>query len=75
MSIDESKPTENVTGRAWRTSSYSSGHGGACVEVSTGHDLTLVRDSKDRSGAVLTFPTTAWNSFVHATSTGEISPS
>ncbi|MGH3769639.1 MAG: DUF397 domain-containing protein [Pseudonocardiaceae bacterium] len=49
---------------AWRTSSYSNGSGGACVEVA---DLAggchAVRDSKDRSGPALTFSTAEWAAF------------
>jgi hypothetical protein len=46
----------------WRTSSYSSGDGGQCVEVASG-DGVAVRDTKDRDGATLTFTTAAWQAF------------
>jgi len=46
----------------WRTSSYSGGNGGQCVEVATsGH--VLVRDTKDRAGATLAFGPDAWREF------------
>jgi hypothetical protein len=50
--------------RAWRKSSYSDGtEDGDCVEVSLAHD-TLVRDSKNPTGGVLTFSSTAWKNFL-----------
>jgi len=49
-------------GIAWRTSSYSAGHGG-CVEVAPAPDGVLVRDSKDRDGPALTVTITAWQAF------------
>ncbi len=61
-------------GIVWRTSSYSS-NGGTCVEVGwrTGSDengaefapdRVLVRDSKDRTGPVLTVSAAAWRAFL-----------
>jgi Domain of unknown function (DUF397) len=48
----------------WRTSSYSLSNGD-CVEVaSLGEAGMGVRDSKDRSGPVLTFSAVQWRSFV-----------
>lgn len=44
----------------WVTSSYSQGNG--CVEVAAG-DHVLVRDTKDRAGAVLRFTAEAWRRF------------
>ena len=50
--------------RAWRKSSYSGGsEDGNCVEVSLAHDA-LVRDSKNPSGAVLSFSSAAWKNFL-----------
>ncbi len=49
-------------GIAWRTSSYSAGHG-ACIEVAPAPNGVLVRDSKNRTGPTLTVPTTAWQAF------------
>ena len=46
----------------WRTSSYSGSNGGQCVEVATSGRV-LVRDTKDRAGAVLTFRPNAWREF------------
>jgi Domain of unknown function (DUF397) len=47
----------------WRKSSYSGANGGACVEVASG-DGVAVRDTTDRSGVTLEFPTGAWAAFV-----------
>jgi hypothetical protein len=49
----------------WRASTYSSGQGGNCVEVAAREDGShVVRDSKDRSGPVLTVANTEWTAFV-----------
>ena len=47
----------------WRTSSYSGSGGGECIEVGARTGV-LVRDSKDRAGAVLTFSPDAWQAFL-----------
>ena len=47
----------------WRTSSYSSGDGGQCVEVASGEEI-MVRDTTDRWGPMLTFTAGAWRAFV-----------
>ncbi|KXK58664.1 DUF397 domain-containing protein [Micromonospora rosaria] len=47
----------------WRTSSASGGDGD-CVEVAAVPESVSVRDSKDRTGPVLTFTETAWRDFV-----------
>ena len=41
------------TADSWRKSSYSGANGGECVEVATTADTVLVRDSKNRTGNVL----------------------
>ena len=46
----------------WRTSSRSGG--GNCVEVAVEDDLVHVRNSRDRSGPVLTFSRAAFRDFV-----------
>ncbi|MEW2430026.1 DUF397 domain-containing protein [Micromonospora sp. NPDC047644] len=49
----------------WRTSTKSGDTGGACVEVADNlAGVVLVRDSKDRSGPVLTFAPAAWREFL-----------
>jgi hypothetical protein len=53
-----------MTGNAiWRTSSYSGGSGGDCVEVRDDTGRVLVRDTKDRTGPVLAFTPRAWQRF------------
>jgi hypothetical protein len=47
----------------WRKSSFSGANGGACVEVASG-DSVAVRDTTDRDGLTLEFPTGAWAAFV-----------
>ncbi|WP_437015554.1 DUF397 domain-containing protein [Streptomyces sp. enrichment culture] len=49
---------------AWRTSSYSSGEGGQCVEVATSAHAIHVRDSKDTGRPGLAVHTEAWTAFV-----------
>lgn len=54
-----------LNGARWRTSTRSSGNGGACVEVADNlPGVVAVRDSKDRSGPVLLFGRSAWRAFV-----------
>ena len=47
---------------SWRKSSYSGNGGGNCVEVAAGGRV-MVRDSQDRAGTVLRFPSAAWRKF------------
>jgi hypothetical protein len=49
----------------WRKSSYSGGNGGNCVEVGAKAEAgrVLVRDTKDRQGAALTFSPETWRQF------------
>ena len=54
------------TADSWRKSSYSGANGGECVEVATTADAVRVRDTKDRSGNVLSVPVSAWRAFVSA---------
>jgi hypothetical protein len=46
----------------WRTSSYTGGRGN-CVEVAGAAHVVIVRDTKDRSGVVLSVPASAWQRF------------
>ncbi|GAA2191758.1 DUF397 domain-containing protein [Micromonospora lupini] len=55
----------DLTGARWRKSTKSGGNGGDCVEVADNlPGVVLVRDTKDRDGATLTFSPQAWRSFV-----------
>jgi hypothetical protein len=47
----------------WRKSSYSGQSGGNCVEVADRDNRVLVRDTKDREGAILRFNPAAWRRF------------
>jgi hypothetical protein len=59
---------ERIDSLRWRTSSYSSGNGGDCVEVAAS-DHVAVRDTKDRQGAVLRFSPAAWQRFAEQVKT------
>jgi Domain of unknown function (DUF397) len=49
----------------WRKSSHSGGNGGGCIEAGQqpGRDRVLVRDTKDRTGPVLSFAARDWRRF------------
>jgi Domain of unknown function (DUF397) len=54
----------DLTGAAWRKSSYSGNNGGNCVEVAA--DLpgaVALRDSRDPQGPVLMLTPEDWQSF------------
>ncbi|MEU9799473.1 DUF397 domain-containing protein [Streptomyces sp. NPDC051000] len=57
---------KNLTGAAWRKSSYSGGTGGDCVEVASRPCLVAVRDSKVPDGPVFTVGRAAFAAFVGA---------
>jgi hypothetical protein len=62
----------NLSQAIWRKASYSSGQGGACVEVARNlPGVVAVRDSKDPSGPALTFTTDEWRDFIAGASAGE----
>jgi hypothetical protein len=48
----------------WRTSSYSSGSGGQCVEAASADGAVTVRDSADHDGSMLTISAAAWSQFL-----------
>ncbi|ELP65098.1 DUF397 domain-containing protein [Streptomyces turgidiscabies] len=58
----------------WFTSSYSS-NGGQCIEVAANlvasHRIAPVRDSKNPTGPVLSFPADTFSSFVAGIKAGE----
>jgi hypothetical protein len=51
---------------AWRKSTYSADNNGDCVEVGGSGPVVVVRDTKDRAGAVLAFGADAWARFAAA---------
>jgi hypothetical protein len=56
-----------LTGARWRTSTRSGDNGGNCVEVADNlPGVVAVRDSKDRTGPVLTFAPRSWAAFVRS---------
>ncbi len=54
----------------WHKSSHSNGNGG-CVEVAAADALVGMRDSKDRSGPVLTVRPEEWSAFLVGVRHGE----
>ncbi|POX42542.1 DUF397 domain-containing protein [Streptomyces sp. Ru73] len=56
--------------RAWFKSSYSSGEGGECVEVARSRETIHVRDSKDKTGPVLSIAPAGWAAFVEFAARG-----
>ena len=53
----------DVTGVAWRTSSYSGSNGGTCVEVGATGPAVVVRDSRHSDVPLLAFSADTWNAF------------
>jgi hypothetical protein len=53
----------------WRKSSASAT--GNCVEVAVAGESVLVRDTKDRGGAVLAFTEAEWEAFLVGMNAGE----
>jgi hypothetical protein len=63
----------DLSGATWRKASYSSGNGGACVEVASNLPGTVaVRDSKDPAGPALLFAPGAWGAFCAGVKSGEL---
>lgn len=64
----------DLTGAVWRKS-IRSGNGNACVEVADNLvdelGVVLVRDSKDRTGPVLSFTRAEWTAFLAGVTDGE----
>ena len=66
---------ERIDSLNWRTSSYSGGNGGACVEVAGHAGMILVRDTTDHGcGHVHKFPAAGWRVFVAGVRNGEFGP-
>jgi Domain of unknown function (DUF397) len=53
----------------WRKSSYS-GSSGECVEVGSAKRAVVVRDTKDRAGAVLRVSAETWRAFAASVQAG-----
>jgi hypothetical protein len=57
----------------WVTSSYSGSQGGNCVETAADkRGRVLIRDTKDRDGAVLAVPAALWRRFAAGVKDGSI---
>ena len=56
---------------SWRTSSFSNGAGGMCVEVAPVDDGVVVRDSRNPLGPALAFSGNEWSAFVAGAKAGE----
>jgi|HubBroStandDraft_3_1064219.scaffolds.fasta_scaffold1133684_2 hypothetical protein len=57
---------EAINPHPWRTSTYSSGNGGNCVEIGQTPGSVLVRDTKQEDRAdrpTLAVPASAWQRF------------
>jgi hypothetical protein len=54
---------ERIDQPRWRKSTYSGSNGGDCIEVADHGSRLLVRDTKDRTGPVLTVTPAAWRRF------------
>jgi hypothetical protein len=55
----------DVTGSAWRKSSYSGSNGGTCVEVGTTGPAVAVRDSNHPDRSRLVFAPATWKTFTN----------
>ena len=69
----------DLSGAAWRKSSYSGGNGGQCVEVVAITDnedgtikVCVVRDSKSYRGPVLAFGSEQWRRFTASVKAGRL---
>ncbi|WP_406384625.1 DUF397 domain-containing protein [Streptomyces sp. NBC_01618] len=59
--------TPDLSRAAWRTSSYSNGDGGSCVEVADNvPGFVPVRDTKLTDSPVLAFRAPVWAAFVQS---------
>jgi len=55
----------------WKKSIRSGSNGGSCVEVRQNDETMQVRDSKDKTGPVLTFTPDEWRAFIGGAKDGE----
>ena len=62
--------TSTIPATAWRKSTYSNADGN-CVEVAIHPHAVAVRDSKDQTGAVLTFAAAEWREFLENARNGQ----
>lgn len=63
----------DLTRAEWRKASYSTGNGGACVEVARNLPGTVaVRDSKDPGGPALAFAPASWQALLDGIKSGDL---
>ncbi|MEU7118495.1 DUF397 domain-containing protein [Streptomyces zaomyceticus] len=62
MSVDGT--SRDLSELEWVKSSYSSEEGGECVEMAARRDAVHIRDSKDKTGPVMTVGPGAWGAFL-----------
>jgi hypothetical protein len=63
----------DLTGAAWRKSSYSGNNGGNCVEVARNlPDAVALRDSKNPQGPVLVVTPEDWRAFTATVQAGAL---
>jgi len=63
----------DLTGAAWRKSSYSGNNGGNCVEVARNlSGAVALRDSKDPHGPVLVVTPKDWQAFTAMAKAGAL---
>ena len=57
---------DHMNSTCWRTSSYSGGNGGECVQVAAkpSTERVLIRDSKNPNGPVLALRPIEWRRFI-----------
>jgi Domain of unknown function (DUF397) len=60
----------DLTGSAWRKSSYSGSNGGTCIEVGSTGPAVAVRDSTHRDGPQLAFAVGTWKAFTEQVKAG-----
>lgn len=64
------KNIDGVAGLIWIKSSYSSGDGGQCVEVTAADTSVYIRDSKQADGPVLNVGSAGWARFLRMAACG-----
>jgi hypothetical protein len=63
----------DLTRAEWRKASYSTGNGGACVEVARNlPGVVAVRDSKDPDGPALAFTPASWQALLDGIRSGAL---
>lgn len=75
MVPEPTAPIEMLPAVAWHVSSRSANGGGNCVEAGPlldGSRRFAVRDTYDREGPVLLYPTTGWAAFITAVRSGRL---